>query len=198
MPAAHRRSPGRRLVLTLAALTSLIGGYYLGQAWQRQPLTGLAAVVYPNGREIRMPRLPGAETGVTGSAWRLFSVMDTSAAACGSLRRDYALMMNRLATRPDIQRRLRLTVLAYDHPDSASAEGFAAGHDWIEVISEPASDLDGVSAQLGLLPTGTAWCEPTQDNAVLVSPDAIAWALVPREPPATMAHTVTTLIDFVE
>ena len=194
----HRRSPGRRLVLTLAALASLIGGYYLGQAWQRQPLAGLSAVVYQNGRDVRIPDLRGADIDGNDSAWRLFAVVDTSAAACDSLRRDYALMMNRLAARPDIQRRLKLTVLAYDHPDSASADGFAAGHDWIEVISAPTSELDGLAGQLGLLPTGTAWCEPTQDNAVLVSPDSVAWALVPREPPATMAHAITTLIDFVE
>jgi len=32
-----RRSPKARLILILAALSSLVGGYYLGQYWQCRP-----------------------------------------------------------------------------------------------------------------------------------------------------------------
>ena len=49
----HRR--GRHLLLTVAALSSLIVGYYLGQHWQRRPLAEVSAIVYPAGRPIDYP-----------------------------------------------------------------------------------------------------------------------------------------------
>jgi hypothetical protein len=199
MPTGRRRRPARRLIVTLAALASLIIGYYLGQAWQRQPLESLSAMVYASGKPVDYPPYfdPGSADNAA-AVWRLVTVVDTQAEACKALRRELALAMNRLADRPDIQQRLRLTVLAYNDPDDQATQAFTGGHDWIDVIGGTPARLDELAGQIGLLPTGDDWCQPTQDNAVLISPDAKAWALIPREPPVIMAETITVLIDFVE
>ncbi len=199
MPQRSRRGPGRRLVLTLAALASLIGGYYLGQLWQRQPLSDLSAIVYPNGKALTYPADIGLPDRVADDGlWRLFVVADSGAAACRELLRHCALVFNRLAYRPKLQPRLRLTLLAYDQPDAAARAAFAGAADWVEVISAPAATLDTLSGQLGIAPFTDDWCTPAQGNAILVAPDAIAWALIPYEQPAIMAHDIATIIDFVE
>ena len=199
MPRGSPRGPGRRLVLTLAALASLIVGYYLGQLWQRQPLSDLTAIVYPNGRPLTYPagiRLPDQDVG--GRLWRLFVVGDTGAATCGELLRHYALVINRLAHRPKLQPRLRLTLLAYDQPDATTRAAFAGTADWLEVVSAPPPVLDELSGQLGIAPVTDGWCTPTQGSAILVAADAVAWALIPYEQTAIMAHDIATIIDFVE
>jgi len=55
MSGARRRRPGIRLLLILAALASIIAGYYLGQYWQRRPLAELSARIYPAGRPVEFP-----------------------------------------------------------------------------------------------------------------------------------------------
>ncbi len=199
MPKVSRRGPGRRLVLTLAALASLIVGYYLGQLWQRQPLDDLSAIVYPNGKALTYPADVGLpDQGADDDLWRLFVVADTGAAACGDLLRHYALVINRLAHRPKLQPRLRLTLLAYDQPDAAHSATFAGTADWIEVISAPPATLDTLSGQLGIAPITDGWCTAAQGNAILVAPDAVAWALIPYEQTAIMARDIATIIEFVE
>lgn len=199
MSQGSRRGPGRRLVLTLAALVSLIAGYYLGQLWQRQPLAGLSAIVYPNGKALTYPAGTGLpDQGADDNHWRLFVVGDTGAAACSDLLRHYALVINRLAHRPKLQPRLRLTLLAYDQPDAAAGAAFAGNVDWVEVISAPSATLDALSGQLGIAPVTDGWCSAVQGNAILVAPDAVAWALIPYEQTAIMAHDIATIIDFVE
>ena len=84
MPTGRRRRPVRRLIVTLAALASLIVGYYLGQAWQRQPLETLSAVVYPNGKPVDYPpQLDLGPDDTAPPAWRLVAVVDTRVPACG-------------------------------------------------------------------------------------------------------------------
>jgi hypothetical protein len=193
MPSA--RGPRTRLLLTLAALLSLIVGYYLGQFWQRRPLADLSAVVYPAGR-------PLADTGdllrELPEAWRLLGVVDTRVPACTERLREYRFMRNRLAGAPSVQSRLRLTLLAYDQPDAAQRRAFTADADWIDLVSADPAALDRLSGELGILPGIGDWCSPVQSNLVLVSPRQEAWALVPYEDPATIARNVRTVIEFVE
>lgn len=194
-----RRSPRTRLILTLAALASLIGGYYAGQYWQRRPLAAISAIVYPAARPIDYPQGLGIATdpGSTDS-WRLFLTTDTRVAQCRSLLHHLASMLNRLAARPDIQQRLRVALLAYDHPDAEAVMQFSGGADWVEVIPGQEAELDRLSGQLGILPATRAWCEPSQANGILVAPDRKAWALIPYEQAAIMADNIRTIIDFVE
>jgi hypothetical protein len=193
-----RRSPRTRLVLTLAALASVIAGYYAGQYWQRRPLDGLAAVVYPAGDPIEFPAGLGLDAPDAPPLWRLFLVADTRAPQCRELLQHYAGVVNRLAAWPKIQERLRLTVLAYDRPDAAAITAFSNAVGWIEVISAEPAVLDRLSGQLGLLPTTGDWCGRDQAGSILVAPDHEAWALVPFGEAAIMAHDIRTIIDFVE
>lgn len=194
-----RRSPGRRLILTLAALIALIIGYYLGQFWQRQPLGELSAVMYPNGRSIQYPNELTALQDVSGEqVWRLFVVADTRAPACTELVRHYASVINRMAAQPKIQQRVRLTLLAYDQPTQAAADAFTRGLGWVEILSAVPQVLDSLSGQLGIQPTGPDACRPPQANAILVAPGAVAWALIPYEQAAIMARDIATIIAFVE
>jgi len=199
MPERGRRGPGKRLLLTLAALASLIVGYYLGQYWQRQPLADLSAVVYPAGHlaayppELDLLQRPEAE-----SPWRLFLAADTRVPECRQLLRHYAIVFNRLAAWPHIQENLRLTVLAYDRPDPSAITAFTGGVTWADVISTATDPLDRLGSELGILPDPDAWCGPLSANAVLVAPDRRRWALIPHEQAAMMARNISTIIQFVE
>ena len=112
--------------------------------------------------------------------------------------RHHAFVRNRLAAWPDIQSRLRLSVLAYDQPDAAAVADFAGTQDWVDVISAAPAQLDRLSEALGILPIGDDWCTPTAANAVLVSPAGEVWALLPHASAAIMAHDLRTIIAFVE
>jgi len=194
-----RRSPGIRLILTLAALASVIAGYYLGQYWQRRPLADLSAVVYPAGQPVEYPAGMGMDADAdTSGPWRLFLPADTRVAECGRLLRHYANVFNRLAVWPEIQSNLRLSVLAYDRPDADAITAFTGGVSWAEVFSAEPQRLDPLSRQLGILPDQAAWCSETAANAVLVAPDQKRWALIPHEQAAIMAHNISTIIAFVE
>ncbi|MCB1800389.1 MAG: hypothetical protein KDI82_01750 [Gammaproteobacteria bacterium] len=193
-----RRGPRARLLLTLAALASLIVGYYLGQAWQRRPLDELSAIVYPTPRLIDYGELLATRTSGTDQPWRLFVVADTTAPKCAELLRHHALVHNRLATHAGIQKQLRLTLLAYDDPDDDQVAHFAGSLPWLDVLAAAPQELAELSAQLGIQPLTDDWCSPLQSNAVLVSPAREAWALVPHEAPVIMARNITTIIEFVE
>lgn len=196
---ADRRSPRTRLILTLAALASLIGGYYAGQYWQRRPLADLSAILYPAGRPVDYPAGLGIDTGSGANGpWRLFVVADTRATQCRELVRHFASVINRLAAWPQIQARLRLTLLAYDRPDAQAVAAFSGGTAWLEVVSADPASLDLLSAQLGITPGGSGWCEGEQSNGILVSPNHAAWALIPHEQAAIMADNIRTLIAFLE
>jgi hypothetical protein len=194
-----RRGPGVRLILTLAALASVIAGYYLGQYWQRRPLADLSAVVYPAGRLVDFPAdlFVDASDGAPGP-WRLFLPADTREAECSRLVRHYASVFNRLAAWPEIQANLRLSVLAYDWPNDDAAQAFTGGVNWAEVLSAPQQQLDALSQQLGILPDRANWCSATAANAVLIAPDHRRWALIPYEQAAIMARNISTIIAFVE
>jgi len=199
MQKRKRRNPGKRLLLTLAALSSVIAGYYLGQYWQRQPLAELSAVVYPSGQPVEYP--PGldlANEAGESRTWRLFIVADTGVAQCRELLRHFATVFNRLAAWPQIQENLRLAVLAYDRPDTSAATAFTGGVTWAEVVSADPEQLDRLSTQLGILPDGTGWCTATTSNGILVAPDRKRWALIPYEQAAMMARNLSTIIAFVE
>ena len=193
----QRRGRGARLVVTLAALASLIAGYYAGQYWQRRPLADLSAVVYPTGQRIDaiddLTALAGAD-----EAWRLFLVADTRAPACAALLRHFAQVLNRLAAWPDIQAKLRLSVLAYDEPDKAAITAFTAGVSWAEVVSADPQQLAQLTQELGIAPGGTDWCGENQRTGVLVSPARRRWALLPYEPAPAMARNLQRIIAFVE
>lgn len=193
-----RRSPRTRLILTLAALASVIGGYYAGQYWQRRPLADLAAVVYPAGDPVEFPAGLGLDGPDAPPLWRLFLVVDTRAPACRELLRHYAGVVNRLAAWPKIQERLRVSVLAYDRPDAAAVTAFSGGAGWVEVFSADPATLDRLGGQLGLLPTSGDWCGRHRAGGILVAPDRKAWALIPYGEAAIMAHDIRTIIDFVE
>ena len=194
----QRRRPRSRLLLTLAALASLILGYYLGQLWQRQPLQRLSAMVYPAGQPVHYPEALGLELQDPGSApWRLFVAIDTRVPACADLVEHYAFVINRLAAWPAIQDNLRVTLLAYDRPEQTAAASFTAGLPWAELLTAPVGDLDELAGQLGILPLASGRCSAEQGHAALVSPRAEQWALIPYEQTATMAHNVRTIIDYV-
>lgn len=197
IPATGRRRVLSRLLLTVLALLTLIAGYYLGQYWQRRPLQDLSAVVYPSGRAIRYPDgLPRLTDPASNGAWRLFLTADTRAPACAAVLRDMRFLYNRLAAWPDLQARLRVTVLAYDAP--AQPPDPSAGAEWIDMLGAAPPTLDRLAGQLGILPTGNDWCSDHQASAILVSPHNEAWALIPYEQPAIMADNVRTIIQFVE
>jgi hypothetical protein len=191
-----RRAPGRRLILTAAALASLIVGYYLGQHWQRRALADLSAIIYPAGRAIDYPQ--GLTISDGDQRWRLFLVADTRQAQCHRLMRHFAAVVNRLATTPEIQERLRLVVLAYDRPDADALAAFTGGVGWTEVVGGEREALDRLSGQLGIAPGGRDWCNSYQASSVLVGPDRTAWALIPYEPAAIMAHNISSIVAFVE
>ena len=196
MRRSSRRAPGRRLALTVAALASLIIGYYLGQYWQRKPLADLSAVVYPAGRMVEYPDVLEIASG--DELWRLFLVADTREGPCHQVMRHFAAVVNRLAAWPKIQERLRLTVLAYDQPDKFAADDFAGGVGWVEVISGDPAELDRLSGQLGIAPGGLDWCNSYQASTILVAPDRTAWALIPYEQAAIMARNISSIVAFVE
>ena len=198
MPQRPRRSPRARLLLTAAALAALIAGYYLGQFWQRQGLDDLSAVVYRDGQAVTYPDSLTLDPGPDGGVWRLFVVADTGQERCLAAMRHFGLTINRLAAWPDIQPRVRVSVLAYDQPSLTRAEQLRGGAPWLEIVSAPASDLDRLSGPLGLLPDPARWCAPSQLNGILVDPDQRRWALIPYEEPKTMAFNLQAVIQFVE
>ena len=194
-----RRSPGTRLILIIAALASVIVGYYLGQYWQRRPLADVSAVVYPTGQAVEYPPGLGLNADAdTPGPWRLFLPADTRVAGCKQLLRHYATVFNRLAVWPEIQANLRLSVLAYDRPDAAAVTAFTGGVDWVEVFSAGPQRLDPLTRELGIRPDHSNWCSDNAANAVLVAPDHRRWALIPREQAAIMARNISTIIAFVE
>jgi hypothetical protein len=199
MPKSGRHSPGKRLIITLSALASVIVGYYLGQHWQRRPLAELTAVVYPAGQPVQYP--PGLVIDSDPDMpppWRLFLAADTRVAECVGLMWHYATVFNRLAASPTIQDNLRLTVLAYDRPDAAAVTAFTGGVEWAEILNADPQQLEPLSRQLGILPDPDAWCGETGANAVLVAPDRKRWALIPYQQAAMMARNISTIIAFVE
>jgi len=199
MPQQCRRAPGRRLIVTLVALASVIAGYYLGQYWQRRPLAELSAVVYPSGRVVDYAAAFALNAEQDAQTpWRLFVVMDSRLPACSRLLRHYAIVFNRLAAWPEIQENLRLTMLAYDQPDQQAIARFTGAVGWAEVLSAPAGQLDRLSTQLGIQPDRESWCEAPTANAILVAPDRKRWALIPHEPAVIMANNIRTIIAFVE
>lgn len=192
-----RRGRGTRLVVTLAALASLILGYYAGQYWQRRSLSDLSAIVYPSGQRIdtidELAALASADP-----AWRLFLVADTRAPACAALLRHFAHVFNRLAAWPDIQANLRLSLLAMDEPNEAAIAAFTAGVSWAEVVSADPHQLAQLSRELGIAPGGSDWCGENQRTGALVSPARRRWALLPYEPAPAMARNLRHIIAFVD
>lgn len=194
-----RRSPRTRLILTLAALASLIGGYYAGQYWQRRPLADLSAEVFPVGRSIDYPADLGIDDHPAPTAdWRLFVTADTRAGRCRQLLRHYAAVINHLAPWPQIQERVRVLALAYDRPDTAAVTAFTGGVSWAGVVSAEPARLDRLALQLGIEPSSGDWCAGRRADAALVSPDHTAWALIPYEQADMMARNIRTIIAFVE
>ncbi len=199
MVAQHRRRrPVRRFILISIAIATLIVGYYLGQYWQRQPLSELSAEVYDGKRRLQLPERLASPGDEQSPRWRLFISADTTADACRQLLRDYALMFNHLAVRPDLQSNLKVVVLAYDRPDLAQQTTFTGGVTWAELLIGDPDAMDNVATQLGLSTSGIAWCSLGNDAAVLVGPDDTQWALLPHGEPDIMAHTLIGIIDFVE
>ncbi len=185
-------------MLTAAALAALIGGYYLGQFWQRQALDELSAVVFRDGQRIAYPDALALADDPDEAVWRLFLVADFDSETCRTALRRLGLMINRLAAWPSIQPRVRVSVLAYDQPSLTRAEQLRGGAPWLEIISASTTDLDQLSGPLGLLPDPLRWCAPSQLNGILIDPDRRRWALIPYEDPKTMAYNVQAVIQFVE
>ena len=184
-------------MVLLASLT-LVVGYYLGQAWQRQPLNALSAVVYPDGKAVAYPADFAIGSDDTNAPWRLVMAVDTRAADCEDLLRHLVLVHNRLAGWPRIQQRFRPTLMAYDQPDQTHAESFLAGSDWVDLVSASAARMDSFAAELGISPDQGTICTPAGTNGVLIAPGGQRWALVPYEQAAIMAHNIATIIQFVE
>lgn len=198
MRARPRRPGWARLLLISAALASLIGGYYLGQHWQRQPLAELSAVVYPHGRPVDFPTTAGIIAEASDDApWRILVATNLEIDACRDLLRHFALVRNRLAGWPDIQHRLRLTLLDFAPAATRELEGLIAG-DWMERPPLARAELERLAATLGILPDAAGWCGPGQDNSILVAPDLHRWALLPLEQPAIMADNIATIVQFVD
>jgi hypothetical protein len=193
-----RHGPRVRLTLTAAALAALIVGYYLGQHWQRQPLDGLSAIVYPDGQPIDWPEGLDPAADEASRIWRLFLVADRKAADCQAAMRRFGLMMNRLAAWPTIQSRVRLTVITTDPPGDPDSESLAAGAAWMDVVRTNPVDRERLVAGLGLRPDPARPCTPEQLNSILVAPDQRRWALIPFEEPSRMAFNVQAVIQFVE
>jgi hypothetical protein len=184
--------------LTVAALGTLLAGYYLGQFWQRRALDDLTAVVFSDGQPIDYPVSVVLAPGSDDAPWRLFVVADTQMEACRVALPQFGLMMNRLAAWPSIQPRVKVSVLAYDQPSLTRAEDLRAGASWLEIVSAAPLDLDQLSGTLGILPDPTRWCVPEQLNGILIDPQHRRWALIPFEDPKTMAHNLQAVIQFVE
>lgn len=193
-----RRSPRARLLLTAAALASLLAGYYLGQYWQRRALDDLSAVVYRDGQRVDYPDALALGPASDDSPWRLFVVADTRQERCREALPQFGLMMNRLAAWPSIQPRVRVSVLAYDQPTLTRAEQLRGGAPWLEILGAATPELDRLTGTLGILPDPLRRCVPDQLNGILVDPDRRRWALIPFEDPRTMAHNVQAVIQFVE
>ena len=193
-----RRSPRARLLVMLAALVSLIVGYYLGQSWRRQPLDDLSVILFAEPRAIDYGDLAITAPQDTPHPWRLFVAGDTRESACGDMLRHYARVMNRLAARAGIQQRLRVTLLAYDNPDAAAATAFRSGVTWADVIGAPSAQLDRLGTQLGIGPDREHVCADGHTDASLVSPAHEAWALIPNDAPAIMAANIVAIVESVE
>ena len=193
------RPRAKRLVVTLAALLSLIVGYYLGQQWQRQPLVDLSATVFANGIAIDYPDgLQRPDSFIDADAWRLFMAFDSRIPACKERLQQALLAMNRLASRPDLQGRTRLTLLLYNDAGSATRDGLRGSDERIEILAGNAAELDEITGRIGTLPLPSRWCAADAGGLALVSPDHEAWALLPWERPASMAHNIATIVEFLE
>ena len=190
----QRHSAGTRLVLITAALAAIVVGYYAGQTWQRRTLDGLSATVLPAGRAVDYP--PEATPTVDETRWTLFVAVDTRLPACDDLLRHYALVVNRLAPWPKLQARVRLAALADEN--NHGIDTFAAGVAWADVVSLDDASRTALAQQLGLVATERADCSPAAAYSILVAPDGAAWALIPYEQAAIMAHNISTIIRFVE
>lgn len=195
----RRRTGGKRLVITLAALLSLIIGYYLGQQWQRQPLTDLSATVYANGVAIDYPKGLERPAGFHDvDAWRLFMAFDARMPACSERLQQALLAVNRLAPQTTLQARTRLTLLLYNDSEGGVREGLRGERDRIEIITGSNTDLDTITGRVGTLPLRSRWCAADAGGLALISPQHEAWALIPWETPAAMAHNIATIVEFLE
>lgn len=194
----RRRRPAQRFIVISVAIATLVVGYYLGQYWQRRPLSDISATLYDGKQHLQIPERLAAPSDSDGHGWRLYIVADTGAEACRQLLRSYALMFNHLAVHPKIQSDLKVVVLAYDHPDADAETAFTGGVTWAELLIGDPDAMDQVTTQLGLSTLGLARCSLGNDDAVLVGPDNAIWALIPHEEPDIMARNLNTIIDFVE
>jgi hypothetical protein len=193
-----RRSGRARLLLISAALASLLGGYYLGQYWQRQPLADLSAVVYREGRQVDFPPAAGIVADPsTDGPWRVVLVADLQDESCQALLQQWAMVRNRLAGWPGIQRRLRLTVLDYTTIATDPAQ-LPIAADWVELIRLEPVSLDALAGTMGILPGPQDRCRAMQANAILVAPDLRRWALLPSGQATIMAHDIAIIVQFVE
>ena len=87
----------------------------------------LSAVVYPAGRQIVSPRIWRSRRGTCLIRMAPVPGRRYSRPACSRLLDRTSFVFNRLAARPSIQARLRLSVLAYDRPDAVAQQAFTAG-----------------------------------------------------------------------
>ena len=120
-----RRSRAR-LILILAG-PALIGGYYLGQSWRRQPLDDLSVILFAEPVPSTMDGSAITAPADTLQSWRLFGRRYPGVRRAAMLRH-YAQVMNRLAARPGSGTATRY-VLAYDRPDAARSPRFVGGRD---------------------------------------------------------------------
>ena len=179
------RSRFSRFRLIVAALATVIAGYYLGQLYQQHRWKQQGIRVLDNPVRLEQPGLSGH--------WTLL-IPGEPDPSCEQLLREFTQTVNRLAAWPKLQSRIRLHLLASRAPAGQSLWHFVP---WASVQwSEPPARRE-LLQQLGFAQTAPPWCG-ADAHLALTGPDQRLYALVTLDKPSRMAESLRQLIDTLE
>lgn len=187
-----RNGSMRRLVLIMAALATLLVGYYLGNQYQFGNLQSLQAIVLDQPVEVDPLLLPQAlrEQREAQPGWLILLAGDLKTPACEQLLQHYVQVHNRLAGESQLQNGLQLALL-----QSSDAQPTPVWQHvrWANAYALPKEQLLKLTGTLGISPIGTRWCQDVQANAALIGPDDLQRAILPQAKAAETAEAISTL-----
>lgn len=177
-----------RFRIVVAALATVLVGYYLGQVYQQHRLQQQGITLLddpvPVSKEIRLP---------LSGHWTLMLPGEADA-ACEQLLRSMVQMVNRLAASPKLQAQIRLRLLATHAPGSKSLWHFVP---WASVLYLGRDERSRLLESLQLQPLKAGSCGPSAQLA-LTGPDMRLYAHLRLDKPARMADSLRQLIETLE
>jgi hypothetical protein len=185
------RTPLQRVALILAALSTLLLGYYLGNLYRLDELKQHGAVPLDQALPLDTADLPDSlrQSLNDTQQWVIFLAGEPGQ-ACDRLFDQYVEVYNRLAAYPKIQSRLHLALLT-----TASDEHHPwPVYDWAKVYRLTPAQRDKLTSAAGIAPIGNRWCQDVQATAALAGPGASVRALLPLDKPAEMAESLRLII----